>query len=474
MKFNLLDLWYASPFVAVSVTGILVLLLEAVRKNSARASQILTLTGLTAAAACVVATYGSSQLAFNGMFLNGEYGSYFTMLFLAAGALTAAVSHQYLVRMGNDRSEYYALILFAISGMILMASSVDLVIIFLGLELMSVCLYVLAGFMRTRERSNEAALKYFLLGAFVTGFLLYGIALLYGVTGTTSLIVIGRNFAAYSSNTLFLVGVGLVAVSFSFKIAAVPFHQWAPDVYEGAPTTVTAFMSTAAKAAGFGAFAAVFLRSFSFAGTNVSLMLGILAAASMIVGNITAIAQTNVKRLLAYSSVAHAGYMLTGIAAGNQEGQTGILFYLAAYVVMNIGAFSVISLLERENGEGLAISDYAGLSSQQPALAALLAVFLFSLSGIPPFAGFFGKYYVFLSAVKANMVWLAIVGVLTSLVGVYYYLRIVVLMYFREGHAQVAAKPTRETLIAIGLAALLVLELGLYPSSILSFAQRIF
>jgi len=474
MTFNTLDLWYASPLVAVTLTGMAVLILEGIRKNNEAASWIVTLVGLLAAGVCTVLSYGSDQPGFNGTFLHGTYGSYFTMIFLTAGFLTVAVSPQYLSRLTIHHSEYYALILFAIAGMILMASAVDLVIIFLGLELMSVCLYVLAGFYRASKQSNEAALKYFLLGAFVTGFLLYGIALIYGATGTTNLITIGKNFAEYSANSLFLLGVGLVAMSFSFKVAATPFHMWAPDVYEGAPTTVTAFMSTAAKAAGFSAFMVVFLRSFAFAGTNVNVILGWLAAASMVVGNITAIAQTNVKRLLAYSSIAHAGYMLTGIAAGNPEGQVGIMFYLAAYVVMNMGAFAVVSLLEREDGRGLTLEDYAGLSTQQPALAALLSVFLFSLAGIPPLAGFFGKYYVFLAAVKAGMTWLAIVGVLTSLVSVYYYLNLVVLMYFKEGRGEVAAKPAKVTLIAIGIAALLVLEFGLYPSSVLNFAQRVF
>src|SRR3990172_1153924 len=474
MTFNPLDLWYARPLVAVTLTGIAVLILEGIRRNNAAASRVVSLIGLLAAGACTVLTYGSNELGFNGTFLHGTYGSFFTMLFLAAGFLTVVVSQSYLSRLSINRSEYYALVLFAIAGMILMASAVDLVIIFLGLELMSLCLYVLVGFHRTRGQSNEASLKYFLLGAFVTGFLLYGIALIYGVTGTTNLITIARTFSAHSSNSLFLLGVGLVAISFSFKVAATPFHMWAPDVYEGAPTTVTAFMSTAAKAAGFAAFMAVFLRSFAFAETNINVILGWLAAGSMVIGNVTAIAQTNVKRLLAYSSIAHAGYMLTGIAAGNQEGQIGILFYLAAYVMMNIGAFAVIALLEKADGGGLTLNDYAGRSTQQPALAALLSVFLFSLAGIPPLAGFFGKYYVFLAAVKAGMTWLAIVGVLTSLVSVYYYLNLVVLMYFKEGRGEVAAKPAKVTLVAIGIAALLVLEFGLYPSSVLNFAQRVF
>jgi len=240
MTFNSLDLWYASPLVAVTLAGIAVLIVEGIRRNNAAASRIVSLAGLLTAGVCTVLTYGSNQPGFNGTFLHGTYGSFFTMLFLAAGFLTVVVSRQYLSRLAINRSEYYALILFAIAGMILMASAVDLVIIFLGLELMSLCLYILAGFDRARGRSNEAALKYFLLGAFVTGFLLYGIALVYGVTGTTNLVTIGANFSAYSSNGMFLLGVGLLAMSFSFKVAAAPFHMWAPDVYQPPPTTVTA------------------------------------------------------------------------------------------------------------------------------------------------------------------------------------------------------------------------------------------
>ncbi|MBI2619414.1 MAG: NADH-quinone oxidoreductase subunit N [Ignavibacteriales bacterium] len=470
-KFNVLDLWYSSPLVTLVVTGLVLLVLEGFRRKSQRMAFGVSAAGIIIAIGLTIVTYGENQPAFNNTFLQGTFGSFFSFVFLAAGLLSLILSREYLERLNIHRTEYYALVIFAIVGMMLMASAIDLVVLFLGVELMSLCLYVLAGFMRTRVTSNESALKYFLLGAFVTGFLLYGIALLYGTTGTTNLVTIGKNFEAYSGNAVFLLGVGMVMMGLSFKIAAAPFHLWAPDVYEGAPTSVTGFMSTAAKAAAFAAFITVFLRTFEFAGTKVSEILAILAAVSMMIGNIAAIAQNNVKRMLAYSSVAHAGYMLTGIAAGNEEGQIGIMFYLAAYVFMNLGAFSIVSLVEGQNDTRLSFDDYSGLSKQQPLLAALMSVFMFSLAGIPPLAGFFGKYYVFLAAVKADLTWLAILGVLTSLISVYYYLRLVVLMYFRDGEAQVAAKPSLGTIVAISLAAFLVLQLGLYPSLVVNIAR---
>lgn len=474
MSFNPNDLWFNSPLIAVSVTGFVILILEGIKRNNTTASYAASLVGIVASGVLVVLTYGNTQTTFNSMFLPGTYGSFFSMLFLTAGFLTVVLSRDYLRRLGIDRSEYYALVMFAIAGMMLMASAVDLIIVFLGIELMSLCLYILAGFLRTDPRSNEAAMKYFLLGAFATGFLLYGIALVYGTTGTTNLVTIGGSMAANSAKPLFIVGAGLIAMALSFKVAAVPFHQWAPDVYDGSPTSVTAFMSTGAKAAAFAAFMVVFIRGFGFAGTKVNTLLAMIAAASMIVGNITAISQTSVKRMLAYSSVAHAGYMLSGLAAGNHEGEVGIMFYLAAYIVMNLGAFSIVALVEGENGSKLTFEDYAGLSKQHPFLAALMALFLFSLAGIPPLAGFFGKYYVFLSAVKANMTWLAIVGVLTSVISVYYYLRLVVFMYFRDGQAQVSHKPDRALLVVITIAAFLVILLGLFPSFVVGFAQNVF
>ena len=468
------DLLGSASLLLVTFTGILVLVIEAVRRRSASVSAIVSMIGMALAAIFAVVDFGSGEPSFGGMFYPSTYGNFFTILFLTSGFLTVLLSQRYLERRGVHRSEFYALILFAIAGMILMASATDLVIIFLGIELMSLCLYILAGFMRTREGSTEAALKYFLLGAFATGFLLYGIALIYGSTGTTNLMLIAGSFTAHARNTVFLIGAALLLVAFSFKVAAVPFHMWAPDVYEGAPTVVTGFMSTGAKAAAFAAFVAVFLRTFEFHGVRMNEAIALIAAASMIVGNVIAVAQSSVKRMLAYSSIAHAGYMLAGIAAANPEGKTGILFYLAAYVVMNIGAFGVVGMMEGDDGSRLTFDDYAGLSSRRPYLALLMSVFMFSLAGIPPFAGFFGKYYVFLAAVKADMTWLAVIGVLTSLVSVYYYLRLVVHMYFREGRADLPATPAIPAMVSLTVAALAVLQLELFPGFVADLARTLF
>ncbi|MEX2116809.1 MAG: NADH-quinone oxidoreductase subunit N [Bacteroidota bacterium] len=461
-----MDLWYHSPLIAIILTGLAVLVAEGIRRNSATFAFAISLAGLVVAGILALVTYGPDQETFGGMMVHGIFGSYFTLVFVVAGILSIISSREYLTRMSIHRSEYYALVLFAIAGMILMASGTDLVVLFLGIELMSVPFYVLAGFMRTKSTSNEAALKYFLLGAFATGFLLYGIALVYGTAGTTRISAMNGSLL---SDQLFLIGTGLIIVALAFKVAAVPFHMWAPDVYEGAPTSVTGFMATAGKTAAFAAIAVFFLRGIEFAGTSVSTLFAILAAASMIVGNVTAIAQNSVKRMLAYSSIAHAGYMLSGVAAGNAEGQIGIMFYLGAYTFMNIGAFTIVGLLEGEDNKGLLFDDYAGLSTRQPVLAFLMSIFMFSLAGIPPLAGFFGKYYVFLAAVKADLTWLAILGVLTSLISVYYYLRLVVQMYFRDSDQPSTGRKPLGVLVAMGIAAFMVFLLGVQPSLILRF-----
>lgn len=468
------DLWLIAPLLCVILTGLTVLGVESVRKGSANQSYLISLIGLFAALMFTVFEDWTAQPAFNNMYLHSPYGAFFSIMFLGTGILTVLISRPYLERLNIHRSEYYLLILFSVAGMMLMASAMDLIIIFLGIELMSISLYVLAGFMRTNVQSNESALKYFLLGAFATGFLLYGIALVYGVTGTTNLETIASSFEQHVHNTVFLAGVGLMLVAFAFKVAAAPFHMWAPDVYEGAPTTVTAFMSTGVKAAGFAAFASIFLRTFEFSGTKVTEAIAIVAALSMIIGNVIALAQINLKRMLAYSSIAHAGYILVGIAASNSYGEAGILFYLVAYIIVNMGAFGIISLVEEKDGSKLTFDDYSGFSAQRPFLAGLMAIFMFSLAGIPPMAGFFGKYYVFLAAVKANMVWLAVIGVLTSLISVYYYLRLVVIMYFREGKADVAERPSYAVIVSIVVAAFLILQFGIYPSLIVDIAQQVF
>jgi len=474
MNSYLNDLGANAPVMIVTITALVAMLVEAVRKPRPVATYYVSMTGLAFAAVFAITNLTVEGLSFGGMVIHGGYGNFFGAFFCFVSFFTVVLSRSYFERQKYHRGEFYILLLFATIGMMLIASANDLIIIFLGIELMSVCLYVLAGFIRTKDRANEAALKYFLLGAFSTGFLLYGIALIYGAVGSTNLTMIRNVFANVSTHILFVLGVGFLLIGLAFKAAAVPFHMWAPDVYEGAPTPVTAFMSTGAKAAAFAAFITLFIRTFDFIGGEVNELLAILAAASMILGNIVAIAQSNVKRMLAYSSIAHAGYMLAGIATGMLDGQVGVMFYLAAYAIMNLGAFAIISLVEREGDQKLLLDDYAGLSSSQPLLAVLMAIFMFALAGVPPFAGFFGKYYIFLAAIKAKMIWLAIIGVLTSLVSAYYYLRLVVLMFFREGRSDVEIPPSRIVVTMIVVSALLVLLLGLFPSIIIQTAQRYF
>lgn len=471
MNSYLTDVLTNSPLMALTITGLVLILIESTKSVRTGITFGAGIVGLAIAGALACFHLGPEPPTFNGMVNAGGYGSYFIVIFVVAAILTFLLSRTYLERMGTNKGEYYILLVFATLGMALMATANDLIIVFLGIELMSLCLYVLVGFFRVKDRSNESSIKYFLLGAFATGFLLYGIALVYGVSGSTNLTAIGQSFPTLAGNTMFIIGVALMIVAFSFKVAAVPFHMWAPDVYEGAPTPITGFMSTGAKAAAFAVFVVVFDRTMKFSGTKLNDVIAMIAAASMILGNVLAIAQTNVKRMLAYSSIAHAGYMLSGVAASNAEGQSGVLFYLVAYLFMNLGSFGIVGIMEADEDKNLNLEDYAGLSAQRPLLAFLMAVFMFSLAGIPPFGGFFGKYYVFLAAVKSNMTWLAIVGVLTSIVSAYYYLRLVVLMYFRDGKADVPLKPSLAAMVAVCISALLILQLGLYPSAVVQLIQ---
>jgi NADH-quinone oxidoreductase subunit N len=467
-----MDALYASipgmPSVAISVLIVILLFIEILFKRGERACFWVSLLGLAGTAMLSAGSIPLSGVAYNSMITVGGYGAFFSALFSVAAFLTVVLSAPYLVREQAHYGEFYILICFSTLGMMLMASAADLIILFLGLEVMSIGLYVLAGFLRKRAISNESSLKYFLLGAFATCFLLYGIAFLYGASGTTNINAIVSRMPEMESSGFFLVGVGLLMVGLAFKIGAVPFHMWVPDVYQGSPTPVSGFMSTGGKAAAFAAFVLLFIHGQSPNPERVRFAIALIAAASMVLGNIVALAQSNIKRMLAYSSVAHTGYMLTGLAAGNSLGKSGILFYLVAYTFMNIGAFGVVSLLEREEEKNLSFDDYAGLAGRKPFLALVMSVFMISLAGIPPFAGFFGKYYVFLAAINAHMTWLAIIGVLTSVISVYYYLRLVMVMYFREGEPEFAGKFSTASVAALAIAALVILELGLYPSSILS------
>jgi len=356
--------------------------------------------------------------------------------------------------------------------MMLLASANDLLIVFLALELMSLSLYVLAGLFKMRLDSGEASMKYFLLGAFASSFLLYGIALTYGATGTTGFDRIAAVLATGSRPPLIVVGLGLMLVGFGFKISSVPFHMWAPDVYQGAPTSVTALIATGSKAAAFAALIRLLGSALRASQPDATVVLWVLAALTMTVGNVVALSQGNLKRMLAYSSVAHVGYMLVGLAVGGNQGASAVLFYLLAYVFTTIGTFGAITLSERADGEAVDVKDYAGLARRNPVLAVTLALFLLSLVGIPPLAGFFGKFYVFGSAVRAGYIWLAVIAVLNSAVAAYYYLRVIVYMYMRdaEGSSAVYAPSFAGTLaLAVALAGIVLL--GVMPAPFVDLAQ---
>jgi NADH-quinone oxidoreductase subunit N len=469
------DLLAVAPLVTVAVTALLVLLIDALAHDSETLTCWTSIAGLAAALGLALGRIGVAPAAdaFSGMVSTGSFANFFAVVFCTAGILSILLSASYIRKEGIMHGEYYALILFAVAGMILMASAADLVIFFLGLELMSVSFYVLAGFARSRPTSNEAALKYFLLGAFATGFLLYGIALLYGATGTTAMKGLPAHAASLAGTPVLLAGFALLLIGLVFKVAAVPFHMWVPDVYEGAPTTVSGFMSTGGKAAAVAGFMLAFGPVLVATIPSLREVLALIAALSMILGNLIAIAQSGIKRMLAYSSIAHAGYILTGVVAGNAAGSNGVLFYLMSYTLMNIGAFGVVSILERRDGTLLTFDECAGMSSRAPWLAGLMALFMFSLAGIPPFAGFFGKYYVFAGAVEAGYTWLAITGVVMSVVSAYFYLRLVVLMYFKEGTGEVASMPPMGAAALLAAAAAIV-GFGLFPSVLLNLTAHCF
>lgn len=433
------DLTSFLPGIVVSVAGLAVILLAAFKKgmNSVYAVSI---GGLAIALALAIQSlFGDTGTAFSGMIVYGGVGAFGTVIVLLGALLCVIISKDYLEEFGLHFGEVYGMILFATVGMLGLAVSNDLITLFVSLETMSIALYVLAGLMHYEKRGAEGALKYFLLGAFSTGFLLYGIALIYGATGHTNLLEIA---ATADGSLLFLAGSAMLLVGIFFKIAAVPFHMWTPDVYQATPTTLTAFMATAAKSATFVAFILVLTRMLpdTEAGdwTHVIQVVSIL---TMIVGNLIALAQDNVKRMLAYSSIAHAGYLMVGLAAGTAAGYSGVLYYLFAYTLMNVGAFGVIAYYERNHGlDFTEIDSYAGLGFRMPIMGVMLSIFLFSLAGIPPFVGFIGKYYVFAAAVNAGLIPLAIIGVLASAASVYYYLRVMVFLFFKEAHKEYTMK----------------------------------
>ena len=403
---------------------------------------LLSALGLALTLGFTLAQIGQANTAFNGMVVADGFSIFVNALLLVSGLLGIALAYGYVKRMGLERGEYYTLLLFSVTGMMLMAQAADLIMVFLALELLSIPLYVLAAFARPKVESEEAGLKYFLLGAFATGFVVYGTALVFGATETTNLAAIVGNASGGSANLLLLsIGSALILVGLGFKVAVVPFHMWTPDVYQGAPSAVTAFMSSGAKIAGFAALLRVFTTAFPSIAADMTGVFWALSALTMILGNLIAIAQTNIKRLLAYSSIAHAGYILMAfVPYGNPEvapvSIAAGLFYLVAYAITNFGAWGVVIALEKSEGRGLEISDYAGLARKHPILAAAMTVFMLSLIGLPPTVGLIGKIYLFRAVINGGFYGLAIIGVLTSLISAYYYLRVVVVMYMRDGEPE--------------------------------------
>jgi NADH-quinone oxidoreductase subunit N len=470
------DGWALGAGVALAVGAMLLLLLEffPVRAGSSRGA-IVSLLTLAVAGAAVFHVRDARRLLFGGMFVHDGFTVFFTLLFCAIAAVAVMLSWDYIKRTRINQAEYYALLLSATLGMVIMAASNDLITIFLGLELMSLALYVLVGFRRGQLESNEAALKYFLLGAFASGFLLYGIAMLYGATGTTGLDAMAAFLAGspLTRNPLFIAGALLLLTGFGFKVAAVPFHMWTPDAYEGAPTSVTAFMSAGAKAAGFAALLRVVLKVLAAAHTDWAPLLTWIAILTMTVGNVTALLQTNLKRMLAYSSIAHAGYVLVAVVAGGTDGASAALFYLAVYSFMNLGAFGIVCLLGKGPDERVLLGDLAGLGFRHPMLGLAMTVFMLSLGGIPPTAGFMGKLYVFSVALKAGLVPLVIVGVLNSVVSIFYYLRVTIAMYMEEPRGEpVAIAWGAPAALALVVTLGLTLWWGIAAHGLLGLAQR--
>ncbi len=474
---NVNDIYTVLPPLILAAGAVILLLIDLlIPRESKSITAWLAIVVLIATLVPVPMLVGRHQTGFSQMTAVDDVALFFDALFACIGVVTVLLTLRYNQDRGIMRGEFYPLLLFSATGMMLMAHAANLLTIFVGVELLSIPLYILCGIARPRVDSEESAMKYFLLGAFASGFLVYGIALTYGATGTTQIAEIARKIGAKAvGDTLLLfAGAALILVGLGFKVAAAPFHMWTPDVYEGAPTTVTAFMATATKAAGFAALLRVFVVGFAPLLSTWQPIVAVISAVTMIAGNVIALSQTNLKRMLAYSSIAHAGYILIGIAAGTPMGTTAVLFYLASYAATTLAAFAVMTSLGTVAGEDQSLDGYAGLFRRKPLLAAVMALAMFSLTGVPPTAGFAGKYFLFQAAVGTNLVWLAIIAVLTSAISAYFYLRVVVVMFMQEP----AEKPQPLSVAgfgrsaAIAITAIATLVIGILPSTLLNFVTE--
>ena len=464
------------PEIILSLVGTAIVMLEPVTGPKSKSTLgHVAIAGLVAALIATFFAHANPGAAFSSMIVVDGFATFFRVIVFSVGILTVFSSYQYLDREGSNRGEYYALILFSVVGQSVMVVANELIMIFIGLEISSIATYVLAGFLRDDKRNNESAIKYFLLGSFATGFLLYGIALIYGATGTTDLGEVRQAILQSAEPPVLLLSVaaGLMFIGLGFKVSGAPFQMWTPDVYQGAPTPVTAFMSAGPKAAAFAIFLRIFVTVFESVGDRWEPLIWASALASMTIGNFAALQQKNFKRLLAYSSIAHAGYVLVALTARSEVGTASAMFYLAAYALMNMGAFAVIAHVAGKGETSVNVSDFAGLGAKQPVTAALLTIFMLSLIGVPLTGGFFGKFYIFKAALESKLLWLAILGLLNSAVAAYYYLRVLVVMYMEEPSERTASlEPLPMSLqAAIWVPAVGVLFLGIFPSAVLEFAS---
>ena len=469
------DFYYILPELVLTGGALLVLIADVLLPRGSRALAWVTMLVIGATLVSLAPFTGTRVEVANGLLAVDRFAIFFKIVFLMAAGLTVLMSTRYLEIEGASPGEYYFLILCATLGMMIMAGGIDLISLIIGLETMAVSFYILAGFIKPNQRSNEAAVKYFLLGAFSLGVLLYGMSFMYGLSGTTSLRVMAKVFVGQERDPRLILAVIMVVAGMGFKIAAVPFHMWAPDVYEGAPTPVTAFLSVGSKAASFAMLLRIFLEGMPSLHADWVLLFEVLAVVTMTVGNVAALTQSNLKRMLAYSSIAHAGYLLIGVVAagaGYTRGITATLVYLFVYSFMQLGAFMVVVLMRRQDVIGDELKDLSGLSARRPVAAFAMLLFMLSLGGIPPTAGFMGKFWLFSAAIESGYVWLAVVGVLNSAISLYYYVRVIVFMYLKpdtSASPDPAASPSLVLAFAVAVVATIVL--GVYPRLLFEVAD---
>jgi NADH-quinone oxidoreductase subunit N len=465
------DFYYILPELVLTAGSLLLLVADVLLPRGSKALTWVAVGALIATLLSLAPFVNTQVEVAHGLIAVDRFALFFKIVFLVAAVLTVLMSERYMTIEGASLGEYYFLILCSTLGMMIMAGGIDLIAAFIGLETMAVSFYILTGFIKPNQRSNEAAVKYFLLGAFSLGILLYGMSLMYGLSGTTSLRVMSGLFAGQTRDPRLVLAVILVVAGMGFKIAAVPFHMWAPDVYEGAPTPVTAFLSVGSKAAAFALLLRIFLEGLPVMNADWRLLFWVLSVVTMTVGNLAAVTQSNLKRMLAYSSIAHAGYLLIGVVSGTPRGITAMLIYLAIYAFMQLGAFAVIVMMHRQDVVGDELKDFSGLHARHPLAAFAMLVFMLSLGGIPPTAGFMGKFWLFSAAIDAQYYGLAVIAVLNSAISLYYYVRVAVFMYLRKETSGSEPVSSPALSLALVVAVVATLGLGVYPRLLFDAAE---